>query len=211
MATTAKLVEALSQVLLVSIAQVHHTARRLREAGKLPDEGRGRGVSDIDATHGAILLVAMLASDTATHAAAAVDEVDMIGGPVRATWKGRPIELAPRGTFVTAVTHLIKQLSNPETQGMWLNGVRRVGVTKFGDMEPYGWIEPQPSEHEPLTRVTFRGPNVVDKLTFGREEVRNVSGAGKGRTAFELENVGPGLTRDVSVGCQVLMRIAFLL
>ena len=214
MATVARAAEVLSQALGVSTADIQHRARRLREAGLLPSEGKGRGAPHVESLDCARLLIATLAADVATDSPHAVTTVDKEGPAIRATWNGQRVVLAPRTTFVSAVSFLIERLRDPNTQPTWVNALRRVGVSRVGDGRPHGWIEPQPAAGDYLSRVVY---GVVPRLALGRGKgpgyvaVRNIAVTEGGKLMPGLEDVGPGLNHDVFVGVRPLMRLALIL
>lgn len=153
MATAARFTEILSQALGLSVADVQHRARRLREAGLLPGEGHGRGAPHLNARDCANLLIGILATDTASHVAEAVASVGQL-------W-GRPIvlnghELLPAMKFADAVAALIERWRTPDSVPIWIAQANlSVGVVQFAGQR-HGWIEVQDNKRGRF-RVHFLG------------------------------------------------------
>jgi hypothetical protein len=207
MATVAKLVEVLSQFLMVPVAEVQHTARRLREGGMLPADGTGRGAPHVDAGDCARLLIALLAADTATGAPQAVRDVDQEGSAVHGVFQKKDILVAPAGTFVHGIAFIIEHLVNPDTQGRWYNMVQRVGVRRTGDSNPLGWVETSGRGRTDYgSNIRLRG--FRDLLTKG---VVSVAPDGRMHVRSSKESILPGLTREASVGVRELIGLAWLL
>jgi len=207
MATVAKLVEALAQTLIVPGSEVHHMARRLREAGLLPAEGRGRGAPSVTPDDAARLLIVVLAADIATRAPEAVRAVDQEGPAVHGVFIKKSLVVAPAGTFVQAVAHIIERLANPASQGQWYNTVRCVGVRRTGDSRPSGWIEVVGGH-----RTTY-GSHITLHAYAAHPEVGAVGTSdghiGEPRRPTEPK-ILPGLTQERLVGVRELFCMARL-
>jgi hypothetical protein len=197
MATVARLVEEFSEILRVSIADVHHRARRLREAGMLPAEGRGRGAPHVTTRDCATLLVAVLVTETASHCPDAVHRVDLQGKPLRLDTM-----LVPANTFVGALACIVDHMAVPEPQSAKAIAIRRVGVTRVDEV-PHGWLEPAPRSGQFLTRAYYG--------TRKQLELRNINVAPSGMILPGLETVPAGLTREAYVGGAVLQKLASFL
>lgn len=113
--------------------RVEYYGRFLREANVL-DVGRpGRGGSTPKATahSAATLVVAILGSDSAVGAGDAVMEFGSMSGDeitVQPRNADEPISLAPKGTFLDTVAHILDKMGDEQDGSPWREFVHEIGA-----------------------------------------------------------------------------------
>jgi hypothetical protein len=171
----------------VELGPLRLIARHLREAGQLPQEGRGLHAAKLGGMHVARLLIGLMVgrkgpihrvagsvariADLRKKTGLRVDPFAAGRKPAEYGDSDTSVVLLPAGaSFLDAFTDVLLAFTHIESDVSWHGAVRCVGV-KFGAGQAYPWIQLK-DDHRRITGLTNVDPG-VRRCEFGSNNLRH--------------------------------------
>ena len=147
MATLSECCEVIHQATLHPMPDITIRARRLREAGLLPQGGRGIHAAHLDAKHIAYLLIGLMAYPIGPvvkvdRNTSKIFKLKSAGSIILSPSKRENdwIEVSPKGTFVNGIASLLEAYQHPEYRDFVSGSVQQIGIT-FSQNNQFAWIK----------------------------------------------------------------------
>jgi hypothetical protein len=160
LATATDICRILSDRLSIPLSDVRQRANRIREAGYLPQGGRGRHAPRVDAKHVAALLISVMGSVEypAVRAVQALRRIgDLRRGPILMNLgDGNQGEFLPSGSFLDALTWTLLFGQTPLTAAT-NTCINEIGVM-FGQESVLAWLSISSSIVSPSTEDIIPDP-----------------------------------------------------
>ena len=147
MVTLSECCEVIQQVTMHPMPDITIRARRLREAGLLPQGGRGIHAAHLDAKHIAYLLIGVMAYPVGPvvkveRNTSKIYKLKSPGSLILSPSKRENewIEVSPKGSFLNGIATLLECYQHPDWKDFVSGSVQQIGIT-ISQNNHFAWIK----------------------------------------------------------------------